>query len=359
MKVVTISKRSPSLVNDYQHHYPITLYKKYRQQQTAIADATSLQKVQALLSDMKRRVREDKDANQDEDNVIYWNDEASTNNVLINIVTSLGVDVGVELSIVMTKKILKRTAQWLSTRAVSDLIAKLGNKILARIGVGAVTRMIATDMALKAMVGAIGAASAILTGVGIVLLLFAIFGFIYDLVDIHGFSEMLNKEEVDAFVRGSRVTFLQNLQKNFPGLITTVPPVVTPSMLWEKSGSSIKDIVNLSDLKNETSPNVVMERLLQVKHTDAVSAISIYLEESIRYTNNLKVNSQGQIIDLKNSHYPNLPELPTTPNGWHRMIGDAYSRTIDYQVKFRQFTDKLSKTSYAFGTLGLLYAILT
>lgn len=279
-----------------------------------------------------------------------WDDRLTTHDWLIDMCTHMGFDVGLDISIVLTKKILQRTSQWLSTRAVNDMIVNLGTKIVQRVGIGAVTHAVTVQMTTRALVSAIGAASSVLTGVGVVTLIFGIIGVIYTLIDPRGFAEMLNRREIEAYVAGARELFVRNLTQNFPGVLNVeVPPTVYPELFMDPMLSFANDAEMMKNPETLVS---------SVTDEQAQASTLYYLNKAAEYIKNLKVNSQGQLIDLSDAAYPKLSDTPTMPEEWYRMFGRAMSSTIDYQRDFRRLSRNINAVSLVLGSLGASYAVL-
>lgn len=270
-----------------------------------------------------------------------------TNSHILDMLIQIGIDVGVDISISVAKKIIKRTAQWLATRTATTLITKIGTRIMARIGISAITRMIAMQALTKAVTLALSSASAALTGIGIVLIIFSIISIIYDLVDPRGYNQMLNKAEVEQFVVASRTLFMQEASKHLP-IGGEFPPEVIPMMY------APPNILKAAGASSGKETTVLKDTGKKIEEEDLTV---MFLTKVVEYINGLEVNSNGELIDLSDEAHPEIPDPPNNPADWHKLLMEEFtnSRRFDYQRRLREKSRKMFQAACIFSVPCLLY----
>lgn len=254
---------------------------------------------------------------------------------IAKLLEQISIDLGVTFSITLAKKIILKCVQVLSTDAINKMLLNLGSKVAAHAVASSVAKMLATGIINELAKSALTMASAALTAANGLLFMFAVISLIYDVIDPHGYQNMLNKIEVSAFVTEANRSFKNIIFNSLP-IGGEFPPQIYPGMYISES--------QLHEKKTNSLGGNVLEQTTK------------FLEFTAEYIKALdgKINEFGKKINLSDSANLNIPQIPSSPTEWNGVLSSGFSSSLPLNARFQSKVKKLNKIAFPILALCVL-----
>lgn len=263
-----------------------------------------------------------KNLHQHADERVLKRQQISDDN-LETILKQICIDLGVVIGISTAKKIVAMCVQTLAKKEVTEALVQLGSRVASRVVASMVAEMIATVIVRDLATTALEIASSSLFMAEGLLILISVIGFVYDIIDPHKYRNMMNKEEIEAFVTAAETVFLKAANESFP-VGGEFPPVLQPNMFKPKTENPLQNGSTFINLRPRNRYKVPID------HT------KIFLESTAKYilALNGKPNAAGQIIDLSDEGNPETPRIPKNPLEWSSLFSCEFSASVPYSNRY-------------------------